>query len=156
MTNLLITFLASFLIWFMFLGLVILWVIDGRVKKEQALHAFLSSIIAWLVTEMIKSFFPTTRPFVTNGHDPLTITTPTNSAFPSTHAAVAFAIAVTLFLHDKRLGSAFLVSAIVVGAARIISQVHYPFDIFGGAVVGVLIALIVEKLHVARFLSRRR
>jgi len=31
------TFLASFLIWFMFGGLAFLWLIDGKIKKEIAM-----------------------------------------------------------------------------------------------------------------------
>jgi len=61
MEVLLITFLASFLIWFMFFGLVVHWFIDGKIKKEQAFHAFLSALIAWAVSEMMAVFPHSTR-----------------------------------------------------------------------------------------------
>jgi len=150
-----ITFLASFLIWIMFFGLFVLWIIDGRVKKEQALHTFLASVFAWVLSGMIKFFFPTVRPFVAWGMDPLTITVPMDGSFPSIHTAVAFTIAVTLYLHDKALGSVYMVLAILVGGARILGNVHYPVDIFGGIVVGTLVALAVEKLHVASFIKKK-
>lgn len=58
-----VTFLASILIWLMFFGLIVLWIIDGKIKKETVIHAIFSMGIAWVVTELIKYFFPTLRPF---------------------------------------------------------------------------------------------
>ena len=45
-TSIAITFAASFLIWLMFAGLLVLWIIDGKIKKEEALHALFASLIA--------------------------------------------------------------------------------------------------------------
>ena len=56
-----VTFMASFLIWIMLGGLLVLWLIDGRIKKEQALHAFLSALIAWVIAEMLKNLIPSVR-----------------------------------------------------------------------------------------------
>lgn len=152
MTNLLITFLASFLIWFMFGGLLILWVIDGRIKKEQVLHALLSAGIAWGAAEAIKALFPTVRPFEVNGLIPLTLFPTSDGAFPSGHTAAAFGLAVTIWLHDKRIGSAFLVLALIVGVARVWGNVHYPIDILGGAVLGVVTAFLIEKIHLKKLI----
>ncbi|MFC1625768.1 phosphatase PAP2 family protein [Patescibacteria group bacterium] len=142
-----ITFLASFLIWFMFAGVLFLWVSDGRVRKEQVLHALLVTFVAWLVTEAIKHMFPTIRPFMIDGQSALTLTVPNNGSFPSTHTAIAFSLAIALFQHNKKWGSAYLASAILIGIARVLANVHYPVDILGGALVGTLIAVIAEKLH---------
>src|SRR3989304_6835582 len=104
MINDIILFLASFLIWIMFLGLGILWFIDGRIRKEQVLHSIFASFIAWIVAEFIKQAFHIARPFQVNGLKPLTITTPLSPAFPSSHAAVVFALAVTVWFHNKKAG----------------------------------------------------
>ncbi len=125
MNEVVVTFFASFLIWFMFLGLAVLWVVDGSIKKEQVLHALASSMIAWVFAEMLKSFIPTTRPFFLNGLKPLTLTIPNGYAFPSSHAAVAFALAVTIWLHNKKIGAFYLIAAVLVGAARIVANVHF-------------------------------
>src|SRR3989344_1182880 len=92
-TSFLITFLASFLIWFMFAGILVLWLIDGRIKKEVALHALISSLVAWLFTQMFKSLIPSYRPFVVAGVIPMTLTIPTDGSFPSGHSASAFGMA---------------------------------------------------------------
>ena len=152
MNEVLITFLASFLIWFMFAGLLVLWLIDGRIKKEQVLHALVASILAWVIAQVIKSLVPTLRPFEVNQELPMTLTIQTDSAFPSGHAALAFGLATTLWLHNKKLGFIFLVSALVVGVARVLSNVHYPQDILGGALLGLATAFVVERLHVYKLL----
>ncbi len=154
-SNIIITFTASFLIWLMFGGLLVLWRVDGKIKQEQAAHALLSAMVAWIISQMIKGLYPTVRPFKLNGFPPLTLTVPGDSAFPSGHAAVAFALATSVWLHDKKVGSVFLALAFLVGVGRVLGNVHYAVDILGGAIVGVLVALAIDKLHVYNLITKR-
>lgn len=154
MDDLVIGFLATFLIWFLYLGLIILWFIDGRIRKEQVLHALLASLFALSIALLIKHFFPTLRPFVLNGRETDVLVKPTDGAFPSEHTALAFSIAVTIFMHDKRVGWFYLFAALVIGVARVLANVHYPVDIIGGAFIGTLIAVLVEKTHVFKLLGK--
>jgi len=147
MEDLIVTFLASFFIYFLFAGLIVLWFIDGRIKREQVIHAFFACLIAWLIAFAIKHFFPTIRPFMLNGGETDVILRPTDGAFPSEHTVLAFALAITIFMHDKKIGWWFLVSALIIGVARIIANVHYPVDVIGGAFLGTIMAVIVEKAH---------
>lgn len=142
-----VTFLASFLIWIMFFGVLVLWVIDGRIKKEVAFHAIFAATAAWVLAEMIKNLIPSVRPFNVNGLTPLTLTAPVGGAFPSGHSASAFALATSIFLHQKRLGFIFLLGAFGVGVGRVLSNVHFPLDIVGGVVLGVLSAYLAKRAH---------
>lgn len=154
MTNYLITFLASFLIWIMYLGIFFLWVVDGRIKKEVALHAIFASILAWVISEMLKSLFPSLRPFAVNGHPALVFLLPHDGSFPSAHTAAAFSLALTVWLHNKKWGAFYIVCASLVGIARVVGNVHFPLDIIGGILVGVVTAYAVEKLHLFKLISR--
>lgn len=154
MQDILITFAASYLIWIMFFGLGILWLIDGKIKKEQVIHALIASFLAWLLAEFVKQIFHTPRPFQLNGLPPLTLTVPTDPAFPSGHEALAFGLAVTVWLHDKKVGILFVALAVLVGIARILADVHYPLDIVGGAIMGAFIAFLIERFHF--FVSKRK
>lgn len=149
-TSLIITFLASFLIWFMFLGLFILYFVNGRVKREEVLHALISALIAWGFSQMIKSLFPTERPFEIYETIPMTMTVPFDGAFPSGHTASTFAMAFSIWLHDKKVGFIFIFLAVLVGYARIASRVHFPGDVIGGAAVGVLTAYLFDKVHLKK------
>ena len=149
-----ITFLASFLIWILFAGLIYLWVIDGRIKREVALHAFLSALMAWGAAELLKSLFPISRPFVTDNFPPLTLTIPIDGSFPSGHTAAAFALATSVWLHNKKLGLFFITIALTIGVSRVLANVHWPLDIVGGVVVGTIVSLMVEKLHVFQLVKK--
>lgn len=154
MDNFVIEFFASFFIWFLYLGLVLLWFIDGKIKKEQVIHALVASGIAWLIAFFIKQYFPTVRPFITNGREIDVLMRPTDGAFPSEHTTLAFALAVTVYMHDRKVGWVFLISALIVGAARVLANVHYPIDILGGAFLGTLVAVIIEKIHFLQLINR--
>lgn len=153
--NYLITFFASFLIWLMFLGLFVLQIFDGKIKKELVAHAILVAFAAWGLSQMIKEFFPTIRPFQLNGLTPLTLTIPSDGAYPSGHAAAAFALSVSVWLHNKKLGIYYLAAAVLVGIGRVLSQVHFPLDIVGGAVLGSFLALLADSLHFKNTPSNR-
>lgn len=150
-----ITFLASYLIWFLLAGVAYLWWVDGRVKKEVALHAALAYCLAWGVAEILKSVFQTQRPFIINNLVPLTATIPQDMAFPSGHTASAVALAVTVWLHNRKIGTVFIFVALAIGIARVLAHVHWPVDIAGGAVIGTLVAVIIERLHTFVFLKKR-
>ncbi|MEK7526623.1 MAG: phosphatase PAP2 family protein [Patescibacteria group bacterium] len=153
MQELIIQFTASFLIFGMYAGIFLLWVIDGKIKKEQALHALLASALSWIAAGMLKDLFHTPRPFLLNSLPTKVFMTPIDGAFPSAHAATAFAMATTIWLHDKKWGIAYLSMALLIGIARVVGNVHFPVDILGGAVLGSAVALTIERLHLFKFLS---
>lgn len=153
-TSIFVTFLASFLIWLMFAGLTFMWVIDGKIKREQALHALASALVAWVLTFMIKSLLPQPRPFVFGDLQPLTITLPSdNSSFPSAHSAVAFALATSVWMHNKKLGLRFVVAAFLVGLGRILSNVHFLHDVWVGAAIGIVVASMIKKVHLFKLVK---
>lgn len=147
MSNILIEFAASILIWIMFAGLFLLWVIDGKIKKETALHALLAVFLSWTFANIFKEIVPTPRPFHINDLPTYVIIPPNNSAFPSSHTAFAFSMAVTIWLHNKKWGLVYLILALCVGLARILANVHFPLDILGGALLGTITSLLIEKFH---------
>lgn len=61
------------------------------------------------------------------------------SSFPSDTSALGFAIAAGIFVTSKRLGlAAFLWTAVVVAFPRAYAGLHYPSDLMGGALIGLL------------------
>lgn len=151
--DIVVEFLASFFIYILFLGLIILWFIDGKIKKEQVIHALFACGVSFLIAVLIKHFFPTIRPYVLDGRGTDVLIRPTDGAFPSEHTTLAFALAVTVFMHDKKVGLLFLISALVIGVARVLANVHYPIDIVGGAFLGTIVAVIIEKIHFLDFIN---
>ncbi len=81
--------------------------------------------------------------------------------FVSSHAANSFALAgyLALVFRNKWFNMFILIWAALVSYSRIYLGVHYPGDIIGGAVLGMIIAGLVHMLYTfigGKFFSRRK
>ena len=108
---------------------------------ELALAVILSRGI---VTEVIRFFYAHPRPAEALGIEALI--RDTSHSFPSGHAMFFFAMAMTLFYWNRKWGTWFFVFAAVNGIARVVAGVHWPFDVVGGAILGILCAMLVHQL----------
>lgn len=130
---------------YILLFLLILWAIFFSQKKMYNFSLpFLSGIFSWLFANIIKSILKINRPFIDLSIIPLH--SEVGFSFPSEHMAVFTAIAIAMFLINKKAGLVFLIIAILIGLSRIIIGVHYPLDILGGLFVGMLVGLIFIKI----------
>jgi membrane-associated phospholipid phosphatase len=75
------------------------------------------------------------------------------SSFPSEHAALASALAMSLSILRPAYWPTFLLVAILTAAARVLVEAHYLSDVFAGGTIG---ALITWGLHVQFHGERRR
>lgn len=112
---------------------------EGRV--ENLAHVIWAVVIGFLVERVIGFLWFRARPFafledVTKLADRLA----TEKSFPSSHATLAFALAVGIALHNKRWGRAMLIMAVLVAFGRVAVGVHFPTDVLAGALTGLLAA----------------
>lgn len=100
---------------------------------------------------IIKNIVARPRPFDVNTAIELIISKPGEFSFPSGHTLASFAAAGALFIHHRRLGTAALIYAVLIGFSRLYLYVHYPTDVICGALLGIAIAVIaalsVKKLY---------
>ncbi len=78
----------------------------------------------------------------------------TSYSFPSSHAVNIFAAAWFLAQPLGRAAPVFFGIAAIVAYSRVYIGIHYPFDVMGGAAIGLLIAWPMRRLKdevVARF-----
>lgn len=115
----------------------------ARLSRFMVLLAFVSAGVArGVVTNLIRFFYHHPRPF-----DVLAVKQlipESGFSFPSGHAAFYFALSVGIYLYNKKLGAAFFAVSALMGVARIFVGVHWPADILGGALVGVVTALLAN------------
>lgn len=70
----------------------------------------------------------------------LLIPNPTDYSFPSGHTFMSFAAAGSLFIYNKKSGTAAIVLASLIGFSRMYLYVHYPSDVLAGALFGLAAA----------------
>ncbi|KKU03417.1 MAG: Bacitracin transport permease protein BCRC [Microgenomates group bacterium GW2011_GWC1_47_20] len=148
--NNLIIFFADYAIFLLFALLPVLWL---KKKREMVLHAVISAFIAWLIGKFLKDFFAVPRPYLVNSTSPLAGHF-SNGSFPSNHTTAAFAISVSIFLHQHRWGIPLIIFSLSIGISRILGGVHYPLDVLGGVIIGSLVAWLTYRLHVHKLLDR--
>lgn len=143
-------FLAAYLIYALPVVLLILWFTVPK-KRSSLFLAVLGGALAWLlITKLaIPHIWLRPRPdLAAIGAKELLFHRPDYS-FPSDHATMLFGLTFGLYLFDwKRAANWFLPFAIVVTFCRVVIGVHFPLDIIGGAVSGLIGALIVKWLDV--------
>jgi membrane-associated phospholipid phosphatase len=110
-----------------------------------------------LFATVIKRLIGRARPYVGGHDDPFAympfIWKPEYASMPSGHATTAAAAAVAIGAVWPRVRPVMWIYALVIMASRILIFVHHPSDVLGGAVVGVIGALIVRRWFAARRLG---
>lgn len=104
---------------------------------------------------ILKNLVARVRPYDTNTAIAILIKKPLDFSFPSGHTAASFAAMTALFLAKmKKAWIAALILAVLIAFSRLYFYVHYPTDVLGGAVVGILSGIIgyaiVEKIDKRR------
>lgn len=109
---------------------------DITVKKGVFVVGVLSGIIAFVLGRILSQFIISPRPFVVENIAPL-FPHDTGNGFPSEHTLLAIVIAYTIFLFSRKLGCVLLGLALIIGIARVVSNVHHSIDILGSIVIGI-------------------
>lgn len=140
----LVRFAGTGLFYLLLLIAVVSMTQGGIGHVTESLRLFSLAAIAVIVTEAISwgtsLFWHRERPFVHFKFKPLISIPPRWKSFPSDHTAIAFAISFVYLLSGSPLGGIFLAMSAAVGVARVAAGVHYPSDVFAGAVLAAVVS----------------
>lgn len=96
---------------------------------------------------ILKPLVARTRPYDVNTAIELLIAAPKDFSFPSGHTAASFAAVSALwFAKEKKFWIPALVLAVLIAFSRMYFYVHYPTDVLGGALLGILCGWMADKL----------
>lgn len=119
---------------------------DAASSVAALLWAPLAAGLAVLVNVPIRSFVGRPRPFVDHQGLDVLVSGKTGYSFVSDHATLTMAVAVGLFVADRKFGLIGLGLALFEGFCRVYMGVHYPTDIIGGFALGTAVALLLSPL----------
>lgn len=101
----------------------------------------------------LKNLFARPRPYTLNPDASMLIDKLNSYAFPSGHTRCCFESGMAMYLCDKRFGKAAFVLGGFIGFSRMYLYMHYPTDVIGGVILGlingIIAFVIVDKIYKA-------
>ena len=128
-----------------------LW-FTGKTSAERLpnqmgfLYGAIGAGFANLFIRLLNQQFARARPFVTLEDVQVLFYRPTDPSFPSNAAAYAFAMAAGVWLVNRRMGTVIGVGALLFSGARVYAGMHFPLDVIGGALIGILTAYLFYRI----------
>ena len=127
---------------YIWIAISIIFILNKKYRKAGIL-ALCSLFIGMILGEvLLKNIIARPRPFVEMPNIELLIPKPTTYSFPSGHTASSFAAAGAFakIIHDKKITIPLFLLACMISFSRVYLMVHYPTDIIGGIILGLLSA----------------
>lgn len=149
-----ITYVGEKGIFWILLAIVLIFIPKTRKCGIMMLTAL---TIGFLTGECLtKNLVCRERPFIYFGWDTadLLIKAPSGYSFPSGHTCSSFAASTSIFMNNKKWGTAALVLAACIAFSRVFLFVHFPSDIIVGILWG-LTAAFISKLIIDRIYRSR-
>jgi undecaprenyl-diphosphatase len=119
---------------------------DKQLVRELGKRLFVGFVCSGIAVQAIKHLIGRARPRIT---DELLFIGPTikgsYDSFPSGHAAMSFCLAYICSRFFPGYSLLFYLYAALVCLGRVGSASHFPADVLSGALLGIIIARLVEK-----------
>lgn len=132
----------------------IMWIVMGLImlifkKYRRCGFMVLLALIAGLLicNIALKNIVARTRPCYIDESIILLVGNPSEYSFPSGHSVSSMAAAMTIWLHHKKIGWVAIILALLMGLSRLYVFVHFPTDVYGGFIIGMLIALGLHSIE---------
>lgn len=130
----------------------IFWIAIGVVcllpkkHRKMGLQILLTMLCTYILGNLVlKNVFARPRPCDIDTAIAMLISRPHGHSFPSGHSMNGMTAAFAMFLNNKKFGIPALILATLIGFSRMYLFVHFPTDVVGGFVVGIIVALLVDK-----------
>ena len=128
----------------------ILWIVMAAVlliiprTRKVGICMAIALVLDLLMTNcLLKNLVARTRPYDINTAVQIIIAKPHDYSFPSGHTAASFASVAALYLAGAKKGWKIAgVLAVLIAFSRLYFYVHFPTDVLGGIVFGILSGVI--------------
>ncbi len=149
-TDKLMPFITDVTHWY--LVYVMLWFIilfkGGKYRIGLAIGMIILVICSdQISSNLLKNLFDRPRPCKVLENVHLLVTCTDSFSFPSSHAVNNFAAAMFFTIFYRHLKWILFSVATLMALSRIFVGVHYPSDVVGGALIGILIGYLLAKIY---------
>ncbi len=126
----------------------VIWIVIGLIMiytkqfRMLGLILIVATILQFSTVTSLKLIVERPRPFEEYAVHALK-TSFSSYSFPSSHTASLFCVATVITAFRRDLAIPMFALACLVGLTRMYMYAHYPTDVFAGAIVGIVCALIV-------------
>lgn len=139
----------------------IIWIAIGGVlllfkrTRTVGITVLVALLINDIMTNMIlKDLFARPRPYVASAEIVPLIKKLSSYSFPSGHTSVSFSGALVLYrMMPRKVGVPAIILAAMIGFSRLYVGVHFPTDVLGGIVIGIIASTLAYYL--VRFLEKK-
>ena len=129
---------------------IILTVILLLIPKTRKSGLYMAvALIADLIicNVILKPIVARIRPYSINQTVQLLVTPLKDYSFPSGHTAASFAsVSALYFAGRKRMAAGALIVSVLIAFSRMYLYVHYPTDVLGGLIIGLLCGWIADMI----------
>lgn len=140
-------FCADYLGYILILILVVFLAKDYKKYWKMIFEAVIAAgLTKFIVAELIRLFWFRSRPFVALNFVPLINQSPKEAAFPSGHSSFFFALSTIIYFYNRKLGILFYIATFFIVISRVFVGVHWPFDVLAGALLGITMGWLLNKL----------
>jgi undecaprenyl-diphosphatase len=123
------------------------WLMQPRAEQRfTALSCGLASALALGFNQIVLLFVDRVRPYDL-GVSRLIVEPSADPSFPSDHASVVFAVALTLLLRRDRYWFSYLLAAAVISLSRVYVGLHFVGDLGGGVATALIAVLLVRAFY---------
>ncbi|MDO4393637.1 MAG: phosphatase PAP2 family protein [Bacillota bacterium] len=126
--------------------MTLVMIVIPRTRKVGITMA-ISLIIEVICCNLIlKPLVGRVRPYDVNTSINLLVSPPGDASFPSGHTGASFAAVSAMFFAGCRVWIPAGILAVLIAFSRLYLYIHYPTDVFAGAVIGILCGWAGNKL----------
>lgn len=140
-------FCAEYLGYILLFYLCILLAMNFKRHWRMVTEAVIAALaVRFILVELISRIRFRFRPFAITDVNLLIPFNAYQTSFPSGHASFFFALSTIVYAYHKKIGLAFYVASFLIAISRVFVGVHWPSDIIAGAVIGIVMGLILNRL----------
>ena len=127
----------------------ILWIIIGicllisKKHRKTGILVIVGLLMGLIIGNgLVKNLVARQRPCWINPDFNLLIPIPKDFSFPSGHTQASVIAATILTMANKKWGYVVIPIAVLIAFSRLYLYVHFPTDVLGGAVMGIIIGVV--------------